>query len=534
MRLSRFVVENYTRFPAVELAVRDHLVLVGANDVGKTSLLGCLNILLGASIQQIYQTLSVDHFVDPSLPVVFRATLVNFTDDERAAFPDDIAIDVDSNESLTIELEVRVSDDDPDSVVVRRYFPETSGRAVSREQLGLLGWHFLPASRSAANDLMDGRRSPLRTLLSSADLGEGGESLRQSLEQFNELLSQNPALAGLRERIAMQLSQSMPKGVEPEELSLRTTADPNADPLEDVSLFVRRGDQHAALRDQSDGVRQLMTMSFFDLAREAANIVAVDEPELHLHASSQRAVADLFAHGSTQRIIVTHSPYILQRFEPSHLAVISPDRSVKQVADAELNLVEKERASWWSPHLLEALTARHVLLVEGVADRIFVEAAARSLGVSLDRIGVTVLDIGGAENFRHVNRLLGEKGFALDLSGLVDHAESGSWIGGLKVKKNKVNVEKVFVCAVDLEAEYVAGMGAPTVARALISEGFKKQAILQSTAAGSLGQISPDAMAAFMRKNKVTGAVAVGNHVSADQIARMPAISGLLAYVSGR
>lgn len=42
MRLTRFKVENHRRLADLDIEVRDHLVLVGANDVGKSSLLRCL------------------------------------------------------------------------------------------------------------------------------------------------------------------------------------------------------------------------------------------------------------------------------------------------------------------------------------------------------------------------------------------------------------------------------------------------------------------------------------------------------------
>ncbi|WP_431220096.1 ATP-dependent nuclease [Leifsonia xyli] len=532
LRLSSIRIANYQRLPDLEIEVREHLVLVGPNDVGKTSILNCINLLLGASVQQIYASLGVRDLADTALPLIVRGVLIDFSDEERATFPDDIQV-IDGDESITVQLEVRISDDDDQSVVVRRFFPETSGRSVSREQLEVVGWHYLPAGRSGAAEYIAGRRSPLRTLLAAAELGEEGDDLKAALEAFNNRLDSSSALTELRGKIAEHLSQSMPRGLTVENLALRTSADPAGDMLEDVDLFLKKDDgSHAALMEQSDGVKQLMTMSFFDLAREVANIVAVDEPELHLHASSQRTVAELFARGRAQRLLVTHSPYVMQRFEPAHVAVVKADRSVHQVPETKFNVVQKEMANWWSPHLLEALTARHTLLVEGAADKVIVEAAARVRGVNLDRLGVSVLDIGGAEKFRHVNKLLGPDGFDLDLMGLVDNAESAPWVNGLGLKPRDVNVRKVFVCATDLEGEYVAAMGAPAVASALIAEGVRKDSILQSTGAADVSSILGERMAAFARKDKVTFAVAVGHHLSEPQLRAMPAMDGLLKYIA--
>jgi putative ATP-dependent endonuclease of OLD family len=157
--------------------------------------------------------------------------------------------------------------------------------------------------------------------------------------------------------------------------------------------------------------------------------VAIDEPELHLHPASQRTVAQLLAGAGNQKILVTHSPYIVQRFEPAQVVAVSLDGTCHQIPAGNLSAVEKERASWWSPRLLEALTAPYAVIVEVVSDRVIVEQAARLMGISLDRLGAVVFDIGGAGKFPHVYKLLGTPGFCVPILGLVDEAQKQRWHG---------------------------------------------------------------------------------------------------------
>lgn len=100
MRLSKLTIKNHSRLRDLDIQIREHMVVVGANDVGKTSMLRCLQFLLGASVQQLYQGLRVEDLRDPADPMLVRATLIDFSDDERALFPDVISIAGNGDESL--------------------------------------------------------------------------------------------------------------------------------------------------------------------------------------------------------------------------------------------------------------------------------------------------------------------------------------------------------------------------------------------------------------------------------------------------
>ena len=75
---------------------------------------------------------------------------------------------------------------------------------------------------------------------------------------------------------------------------------------------------------------------------------------------------------------------------PAEVIAVNRDGLCHQIPDDKLNAVEKERINWWSARLLEVLTARYALVVEGLTDRIIVERAAELAGIALDRIGAVV------------------------------------------------------------------------------------------------------------------------------------------------
>lgn len=530
MRISRVAITNHSRIQDLDIEVRRHAVIVGANDVGKSSILRMLNLALGASTAGLYQALAPADLRDRDEPLVVNVWWADFTEKNRRPFPSEISIAEDQEtEYLWVQMVVETHPEDDEAVTVRRWFPESGHERVpSREQLEEFGWRYLRATRGSS--MMEGAHSPVRTLLAAADLGTNEDGLKTLLNQFNEELSGNESVSELLERVAKHLSRAMPRSVSREDFTVRSVTDPSSDVLQDVSIFLNRGDDQVSLLEQSDGARQLMSMTLFDLAEGTANVLAIDEPELHLHPTSQRTAADLLSGEGNQKIIVTHSPYILHRFEPSEVVAVDRHGACHQIGSAKLSKVEKVRAHWWSPRLLEALTARFVILVEGDADRVIVEAVADALGVDLDRLGAVVVELNGADKFRNVFPLLGPDGFGPTLLGLVDDKESGSWVNAFGGKRKTVVDKKVFISAADLEDEYSRALGGPATAQALIDGKLcRKEGILQSTGVATLDEVTPEAAAQFCRdKGKIDAATCIADVLTDETAENIGSVSRLL------
>lgn len=531
MKLSSIRIKNHSRIQDFAVEVRRHAVIVGANNVGKTSVLRLLNLVLGTSTAGLYQALSMEDLRDKEQPLVVELVLTDFTEAERPFFHQEITVGEDGvAESLAIQLVCEPDPSDADAVLIRRWFPESGHeRTPTREQIATFGWRYMRSNRAGSTAMLNGPDSAVRTLLDATDLGKSRESLVQLLKDFNEQLGGAEPVEALLARVATHLSRSMPKEVSADDLMVQSTADPDEDVLDNVTMFLKREEKPVSLTEQSDGVRQLMAMTLFDLAQGQANMVAIDEPELHLHPTSQRTIAELLSGEGNQKIIVTHSPYIVQKFEPSEVISLDHAGRAHQIPTTAYSAVEKQRVSWWSPSLLEALTARYVIAVEGIADRIIVEGVARAKGVDLDRIGAVVLELGGAGNFPHVYKLLGHLGFGVTLFGLVDHAEKDPWIGAIPGKLAAKVDQVIFVSDKDLEDEYCRGLTGPGAARALIAgRACREEAILSSTGAQSLDAVDPGLLAEYCRGFKPAAAVAIACALTAETARSISSISKLL------
>lgn len=166
MQIRRIQITNYARLGDCDIQVRGHMVLVGANDVGKTSLLRALNLTLGPTAS-LYQQLSVADLREQSTPLTVAVTFADFDEPMRALFHREIDVDRgDGSERLEVRLEVQVDPEDPESVLISRWCPGRGEvRAPSREQLTALGWRYLPALRQTSAAHFDGAGGAIQTLL---------------------------------------------------------------------------------------------------------------------------------------------------------------------------------------------------------------------------------------------------------------------------------------------------------------------------------------------------------------------------------
>lgn len=130
------------------------------------------------------------------------------------------------------------------------------------------------------------------------------------------------------------------------------------------------------------------------------------------------------------------------------------------------------------PDIDEALSARGVVLVEGISDKVALEALARRLERDLDAERVSVLPIGGAQAIGNVLDRLGPGGLGVRIAGLCDAAEERHFQRALEragfgsnLRRTDLEALGFYVCDADLEDELVRSLGAAAVERVIEAEG---------------------------------------------------------------
>ncbi len=523
---------NFRRLPDGQIAVRDHLVLVGPNDTGKSSIVRAINLCVGMAHGLVANAVTTRDLTDPASPLLLTVTLDGIDDDDRAAFPDEI--DVGPPEVLRVAVEATIDPADPELVVVRRYFPDAGhAKAPSREQLKTIAFRFVPAARSLFRELGTGSGGAVRSLLASLDLAADAASLQTAADGYNAALDGSTVLSQFRSDVATALSAALPTAVTAADVRVVAESELLDDPLSGVTVTLKDGGHDVSLAEQSDGIRAVAVLTLLGMSHVSAQIVAVDEPETHLHPTAQRSVARTLVAGTGQRILVTHAPSVVSEVQPLDLVAFRPDRTARQLPAGHTIAGYESLVRHWSNRLIEPLTARSVLAVEGPSDRIMVERVAALTGLELDRLGVAVFDLDGAKLFPFAYDVFGPGGFDLKLTGLVDEDARATWAAAVGVNPPDLEAAGYVVCDPDLEGVYIDTFGVDTViAMLLTSPQMAEASMLQSCNVATLADITRDILWGYCKRRKVQAALAVAAALDPAQATTLAPIVAVLALAS--
>ena len=143
-------------------------------------------MLLGASTAQIFQGLGPEDLRDQGRPLEVEVLLARLGPAEWTAMPHEPSISsIDQSETLRIRLDVAIDPGDQEAITVRRFPDSGHDRGITREQLEVLGWRYLPATRGTAASQLDGPASAVHALLNAAELGPERDSLARLLKQLD-------------------------------------------------------------------------------------------------------------------------------------------------------------------------------------------------------------------------------------------------------------------------------------------------------------------------------------------------------------
>ncbi|MCD9125416.1 ATP-dependent nuclease [Luteimonas fraxinea] len=445
MRVARVQIENFRGIRTADLHFTGTTVLLGDNNTGKSTVLEAIELAIGADRLARTQVIDEHDFFggayqargDEPAPKIaievviadldaehsqrFRANLEFWREADRSLIGPGGAQQV-AQDGVSPAVRIRFEgeyDPDGDEFKAKTWFavprseegvPTSECRSSDKREFGFL---HLRALRTGTRALSMERGSLLDIILRTYEVrARMWEGLLDKLRPLDVVGGEDEEFGKILTAIQNAMRDIVP-GEWAHAPHLRVSELTREDLRRVLKSFLATGvaGYAAPFQHQGSGTINALVLSMLGLIAERRRgrvIFAMEEPELSLPPHVQQRVVDKVRGLAAQALFTSHSPYVIEQFEPEQMTVMRRDTDgVMSATPIQLpdNLKLKLFRDGFRTRFCEALLSRRVIVVEGKTELVAYSTVARRIAhlapdqfKRLDTLGWVMFDAGGETN----------------------------------------------------------------------------------------------------------------------------------------
>lgn len=456
MRVSKLSILNFRSVASAELYFSGHTLIVGGNNVGKSTVCEALDLTLGAD--RLNRPSPVDEFdfhnaqyieADGQTirPIRIEVVLTDLTEDiKRLCGGEALEFWKDGEQRVLDEGEIGLVDDpgvqpclrlvtiaqydeEEDEFVARTIFahgegPEETRKAISAKIKRAIGFLYLRTHRTGSRALSLERGSLLDNILRLKGLRAGlWEKVRDRLGKLDPPIEDcatelRPVLDQIESRLGQYISAEAPE----QGTRLHVSQLTREHLRKTLSFFLTTQEGQCAVPFQEAGTGTINTLmlallSFLAEIKTDNVIFAMEEPEIALPPHTQRRIANYLLTKTSQCFVTSHSPYVIECFEPQSILRLARDKA-SVLTGIPVNLPASMKTKTYRSQLrraiAEAMLGRGVIVGEGQTEQYALFAVAQKLEDAdanlfpLDLAGITVVNSEGDGNLETMGHFFKE------------------------------------------------------------------------------------------------------------------------------
>jgi len=442
VKVARLSISNFRGIKSAEFHFDGHTLIVGANNVGKSTICEALDLVLGPDRLNRFPPVEEFDFynaqylaapevegADPKLiPIKIEVVLIEVSQEvenrcganlefwrtaERrilVAGEVDAANPPDVVKCLRLETLARYNPEE-DEFEAKTYFSHSPNAEdgeltpVPKKIKQIFGFLYLRALRTGSRALSLEHGSLLDLILRLKGVRTGlWEKAINRLRNL-DIEQDAPELEPVLKSIEQRLARYIPSNAANRATKLHVSQLTREHLRKTMAFFLAMSKDQSHVPFQQAGAGTLSTLvlallTFIADLKPETVIFAMEEPEIAVPPHTQRRIADYLLQKTTQAFVTSHSPYVIERFEPRLTLLLTRGDdgvvSAKRLSDTT-GLKDNDYKRYARRGLTECMLGKGAIVVEGVTEFHALPVAARKM----EEADVTLqpLDIAGVAFF---------------------------------------------------------------------------------------------------------------------------------------